>query len=124
MILTNFFSALRAGKELANAKTWKNAQLRVSLLVVIISTVLGVATLFGYKLELTIEEITQIAIAIGVVGGLLNGGTTVATTTKLGVPARPVSQSRDVGKLAPLDVAVPEPVPEPKPDIFHDRSIG
>lgn len=122
MILTNFFSALRAGKELANAKTWKNAQLRVSLLVVIISTVLGVATLFGYKLELTIEEITQIAIAIGVVGGLLNGGTTVATTTKLGVQDKSSNRPND-SENSDLDI-INAPKSEPKPDIFHDRSVG
>ena len=122
MILTNFFSALRAGKELANAKTWKNAQLRVSLLVVIISTVLGVATLFGYKLELTIEEITQIAIAIGVVGGLLNGGTTAATTTKLGVQDKSSNRPND-SENSDLDI-INAPKSEPKPDIFHDRSVG
>lgn len=120
MTFKELFSVFQAGKELTKATTWKKAQVRVSLLVSVISVGIWVASLFGYNLELTVEEITQIAIAIGVVGGLLNGGTTVATTTRLGVPARPISRPRDTGETT----AVVVPKPEPKPDLFHDRSIG
>lgn len=123
-IITNLFASFEAGKKLTNSRTWNNAQLRVSLLVTLISTGIWIASFFGYQLELTVEEITQIAIGIGIVGGLLNGGTTVATTTELGVPARPISQPRDIGATTPVVVPAPEPKPEPKPDLFHDRSLG
>lgn len=124
MNLTNLFTAFEAGKKLTNSKTWKNAQLRVSLLVALISTGIWVASFFGYKLELTVEEITQIAITIGIVGGLLNGGATVTTTTELGVQTKSSNRPRDTGATTTVVVPVPEPKPEPKPDLFHDRSLG
>lgn len=129
MIVSSFFAALRAGKELTNAKAWKNAQLRTSLLVTIISFALGAAALFGYRLELTPDEITSITIAIGVVGGLLNGATTVATTAKIGLPNKSDNQP-DIGSTTSSGTSVvgnkaDEPRAYPKPaDIFHDRSIG
>ena len=74
-------NAFRAGQKLANSTTWKNAQLRTSLLVVVISFVIGVAALLGYRVPLSAEEILAVATVIGVIGGMLNGDATVATTT-------------------------------------------
>jgi len=137
MIIGDLIGAFRAGKELRNAVTWKNAQLRVSLLVTILSAALGVAKLFGYDLNLSVEEITSIAVAVGVVGGLLNGGTTVATTTRIGLPSKSDGESGGrggdktvvepvAGKPRPPTFAPKiEPAPEPPPpDFFGNRSLG
>ena len=88
MIVTNFFEALQAGKELANAQTWKNAQLVTNKLTVVASTALGIAALFGYHIPLTGEQVVLLMSAIGVVVGMFNGTATVVSTTRVGLPAR------------------------------------
>lgn len=102
-------NAFRAGQKLANSTTWKNAQLRTSLLVVVISFVIGVAALFGYRVPLSAEEILAVATVIGVIGGMLNGGATVATTTSLGLPSKADHQSGagSIGESAPTTSAAP-----------------
>ena len=50
MTIKDLFRAFRAGQQLANSTTWKNTQLRTSLLVVVISTAIGAAALLGYNI--------------------------------------------------------------------------
>ncbi len=90
--MIDVLGVFRAGQKLSKSTTWKNAQLRVSLLVTIISSGIGAAAFFGYRVELTADEITSIAVTIGIIGGLLNGGTTVATTTSIGLPVKADNQ--------------------------------
>ena len=104
-MIKDLFQAFRAGNELFNSVTWKNAQLRTSLLVAIISAAIGLAAFLGYPINLSAEEITSIAVAVGVIGGLLNGGTTVATTTRIGLPSKP----NDPPRQTPVDGNMVQP---------------
>ena len=88
MIVTDFFQALQAGKELANAETWKNAQLVVSKLTVLASAGIGVAALLGHPLPISYEQSTALIAAVGVIVGLLNGTATVVSTTRIGLRPR------------------------------------
>lgn len=88
MFITDIFSAMRAGKELANAETWKKAQVRTSLLVALLSAGVGLAKAFGLDIPLTAEEINAIAVVVGLIGGLFMGVATVVSTTRVGLPAR------------------------------------
>jgi hypothetical protein len=88
MIVTDFFSALQAGKELANARTWKQAQVLTSKLTVFASAAIGIAAAFGYPLPLTPEQIGIVAGAVGVLVGLFNGTATVVSTSRIGLPPR------------------------------------
>lgn len=92
MLLTDFIAVLRTGKELANAETWKRAQVRGALLVALFSALAGIAKAFGYDLPFTPEEISSIAIAVGAIGGLLVGYGTVATTKRIGLQPKADSQ--------------------------------
>lgn len=117
-------NAFRAGQKLANSTTWKNAQLRTSLLVVVISFVIGVAALFGYRVPLSAEEILAVATVIGVIGGMLNGGATVATTTSLGLPPKANHQpgAGSVGESAPATAVAPTK-PE-QSDLFRSGPLA
>jgi hypothetical protein len=88
MIVTDIFSAMRAGKELANAETWKRAQVRTAAIVALLSAALGIAKAFGIEIPLTPEEINAIALVIGLVGGLFMGVATLVSTSRIGLPAR------------------------------------
>lgn len=88
MIVTNFFEAFQVGKELANAQTWKNAQLIVNKLAAFGYAVLGILRAFGYDIGLTDAQVFTLASAVGVLVSMFNGAATVVSTTRVGVPAR------------------------------------
>lgn len=85
MLIRNFLDAFSAGKELASAATWKNAQLLVAKLTLLISAGLAISSAFGYTLDLTSDEVVTIASAIGIVGGLFNVSATVVSTKRVGL---------------------------------------
>lgn len=86
MVVSDFFTALQAGKELANAETWKNAQLRASKLAMLFGALLPIAQAFGLLGGVTQSEMLTVASAIAIVGGLLNGAATVVSTKRIGLP--------------------------------------
>lgn len=91
--LTSLFSAFRAGQEVANPATWKNAQLITNRLGVLGVALLGIARTFGYDFGLTDEQVISAAgIVVGAVF-LFNDVSTVVSSSKvgvLGIPRAPV----------------------------------
>jgi hypothetical protein len=69
-----------AGESLADPATWKNRQQRVNALMMI---AMVAAPLFP-KFGLTTDDVLTIVTAVGIIGGLVNGYLTVATTDKIG----------------------------------------
>ena len=88
MIVSDFFQAMQAGKELANATTWKNAQLVTSKLTVLVGAGIGIAAFFGYTLPITYDQGVALVSAVGVLVGLFNGSATLVSTTRIGLPPR------------------------------------
>lgn len=88
MIVTDFFQAMQAGKELANATTWKNAQLVTSKLTVLVGAGIGIAAFFGYTLPITYEQGVTLVSAVGVLVGLFNGSATLVSTSRIGLSPR------------------------------------
>lgn len=88
MIVTDVLSALRAGKELANAKTWKNAQARTASLTAFLAAAVGIAASLGYPIPFSSEQITLVVAAIGVLYGLFMWVATLVSTTRIGLPPR------------------------------------
>ena len=142
MILNDFFSAFRAGKELANTVTWKQAQVLTNALVALLTAAVAIAASFGYRLALDDAGVQSIAAAVVALVGLFNGGVTVATTVRLGVQPK-AGDSRGGGndRMADrgaegrggMDPDVHRPLPpildphelkEVKPDLWHNRSLG
>lgn len=71
---------LLAGESLADPATWKNRQQRVNALM----TLAMVAAPLLPMLGMTADDVLTIVEAVGIVGGLINGYLTVATTDKIG----------------------------------------
>lgn len=94
-MLIDTFRALQAGKELANAKTWKQVQLWTANLTILLGAAVSIAGAMGYQIPLTGEQITTVVSAIAVVVGLFNSYTTVATTERIGM--QPAADSNDAG---------------------------
>ena len=74
------FVVLREGQSLTNAASWKNAQTLGNLLAALVA-ILGVC---GVRLGLSNDDVMLIA---GAIAALANAYVTVATSTKVGVPA-------------------------------------
>lgn len=126
MIVTNFFEALQAGKELANAATWKKAQLVTAKLTILGGLLLGMARLIGLDHGISDTDLASIIAAVGVVVGLFNGAATAVSSTRAGV-SKPPNRRTDRGGggppsgSAPVTASAPADVP---PDLFHARSLG
>ena len=72
--------ALLAGESLADPAVWKNRQQRVNALM----TIAAVASPLFPLLGLTTDDVLTMVTAVGIIGGLINGYLTVATTDKIG----------------------------------------
>lgn len=89
MIVTSFFQALQAGKELANAETWKNAQQLANSLTALLVALVAIAAVFGYQIPLSPEQIGSLANGFLVVLGLFNWLATAVSSKRVGIlPAR------------------------------------
>jgi hypothetical protein len=134
MLIKDFFDAFQAGKVLANAATWKNAQLLGSKLAIFLGALLPIANAFGYFPELTVQDTVTIAGAVVVVAGMFNGAATVVSTDKIGLRGLPVARpdsGRKTTVAEPVHTRSSEPVESPPvdprpvdPDLFHNRSLG
>ena len=88
-MLIDLFRALQAGKELANAATWKKSQLWTSNLTILLGCAVSIAAAAGHPLPLTGDQITTLVSGLAVLVGLFNSYVTVASTAKLGLPPGP-----------------------------------
>lgn len=84
MILVNLIKALQAGKELADPATWKNRQVTVNLLVILLSAVAGLARLLGW-VDISDAVLQEVAVIIATILGLVNVYLTLATSKKVGL---------------------------------------
>ena len=88
-MLVDLFRALQAGKELANAATWKKSQLWTANLTIVLGAAVSIAASLGYPIPLDGEQITTLVSAVAVLVGVFNSYVTVATTPRLGVSPGP-----------------------------------
>lgn len=85
MIVTNFWEAFQAGKEIANAKAWKDAQLITNKVAVIGTVLLGIARVLGYDFGFTDAQMLSVATVVGGLVGVFNGTATAVSSAKVGV---------------------------------------
>ncbi|MDI1362500.1 hypothetical protein [Methylotenera sp.] len=91
------FKALNQGESLFHVETWKNVQLVTNA----ITAILMVVVVFVPQLNLTPETIQDLASGIALIGGVINGYLTVATTKKIGLGNAPIEPT----ELHNLDTA-------------------
>lgn len=117
MIVTDFFQAMQAGKELANAETWKDAQQLANSLTALGVAAVGIATVAGVQIPLTPEQVAALVNGFLVVLGLFNWVATAVSSKRAGlVPARrdavpggTADGSGDTGAGRSQPVARPDP---------------
>ena len=85
MIVTNFFEALKPGKEIANATAWKEAQLLLNRWGGLVTFALALARMFGVDLHLTDDQLLGLLSGAAVIYCVFNGSATVVSTTKVGL---------------------------------------
>lgn len=84
-LVANIFNAFRAGAQVSNAATWKNAQLITNRLGMFGVALLGIARSFGYDFGLTDAQVISAAgLIVGAVF-LFNDISTVVSSAKIGV---------------------------------------
>lgn len=88
MLIRDFLAVFRLGNELANAETWKRRQNLVNALAGFIGASVAIAAAFGHQINLDQDGVNAIAGAVAALVGVFNIGTTVATTTRIGLPPR------------------------------------
>lgn len=121
MVVTDLFSAFRAGRELANTATWKKRQVLVNALVAVLTAAVALAAFLGHPVNLDSQDVQAIAAAIAALVGVFNGAATVATTTRIGLPSKADDQpdkktSGDAAGEASDDLLKPF-----DPDVFGTR---
>lgn len=84
-----FITAFKQGKELANAATWKNAQLATGALASLLGAAVVIAQ--GFGIDVHVSDAALQAAAAGVVAlyGLFNAVATAVSSAKVGLPAKP-----------------------------------
>ena len=91
MLLTQIWQAMKAGEELENSASWKNKQATSSSIVAVIGLGITVLGYTGHKIEASNEDLMAIAGGIAVILGLCNSVATIATSKKVGLPSRAIS---------------------------------
>jgi len=93
--LLAFFSVLKKGRQVANPAAWKAGQITGSVLAGLLGAVVALAKVYGYELPLNDEQLLAIGSAIvAIVGLFLSPAITVASTEKVGLPAKTESGSK------------------------------
>ncbi len=90
-LVTNIFTALRAGYALRDSEVWKNRQTGVNAIAAVLSAALAIAQGLGYGFPVTNEVLLAVAGGIWAIVGLFNSWATVATSGKVGLPSVPDS---------------------------------
>lgn len=120
MIVTDFFQALQAGKELRNAETWKDAQQLANSLTALGVAAVGIATVAGVQIPLTPEQITALVNGFLVALGMFNWVAAAVSSKRVGlVPARRDALpggTADRGGNGSAGRSQPAARPDPGPD--------
>jgi hypothetical protein len=85
-MIGNAITAMRKGTQLANVETWKNRTVAVNAVAALGGAILGIANALGYPIPLDAEQVDALAVVLVTVVGLFNGWSTLATSTKVGLP--------------------------------------
>lgn len=122
MIVTDFFQALRTGKELANAETWKDAQQFANTLTAFLVALVGIATAFGYPIPLTPEQIGSLANGFLVVLGLFNWVAAAVSSKRVGLLPAPRRAAGGAADGAG-DGSMERPAGAARDDSGHDADL-
>lgn len=85
-LVTNIFTALKAGYALRDSEVWKNRQAAVNAIAAVLSAAMAIAQGLGYGFAVSNETMLAVAGGIWAIVGVFNSWATVATSAKVGLP--------------------------------------
>lgn len=85
MLIGDCIDVFRKGKSVANPKLWKDIGATSSATAGLVVGVLGIASVLGYRIDLTNETIQALAYGIAGVLYLFNSGVHIVTSDKVGI---------------------------------------
>lgn len=88
MKISEMMEVFQAGKEVANAAAWKNGTIKANTIMVLLSGLVFVINMFDCSIcnmHLTPEQLVGLATGIMTVAGIFNTGSTMATSSKVGI---------------------------------------
>lgn len=88
--ITALWALFRQGQSVADPALWKTRQITATVLAGVLVALVNVAAAFGMEIPLDLD--TANAIAAGAIG-LFNVVYTTVTTEKIGLPAKPETDS-------------------------------
>ena len=93
MLLVDFLQAFKAGKELKDPATWKQAQRATNAIGSIIICGVAISKFCGYDIHISDAQAFAIAGGVATILGVFGDIMTVATTTKLSFTGKSDGQS-------------------------------
>jgi len=111
--LGKFYDIFTKGKQVADAVKTKNQQNFVNALGAVLTVGAGLWRAYGHNFPLTDADLLQLAGTAGVIFGLFNVGSTVASTDKIGLPPR----KQPDANVDPVSYTAVSAVPDPEPQI-------
>lgn len=92
MLIQDALNVFRKGQTLANPEGWKYLGATTSAVAGLVTSGLAVSAAFGYPIAVDDELVQALAGGIAAVLFIVNSGLHIATSDKVGLPAKPVDQ--------------------------------
>tara|TARA_R110000868_G_scaffold41060_1_gene140748 strand:+ start:279 stop:587 length:309 start_codon:yes stop_codon:yes gene_type:complete len=84
-LVSNIFTALKAGYALRDSEVWKNRQAAINAIAAVLSAAMAIAQGLGYGFAVSNETMLAVAGGIWAIVGVFNSWATVATSAKVGL---------------------------------------
>ena len=84
-LVSNIFTALKAGYALRDSEVWKNRQTAINAIAAVLSAAMAIAQGLGYGFAVSNETMLAVAGGIWAIVGVFNSWATVATSAKVGL---------------------------------------
>ena len=95
MLIKDIYDAFQIGKSLANSAAWKNRAVAGNALATLATLSMGIASVFGYQIDVDSDSVQAIAGGIASVIFLLNAGVHIITSDKIGLPSKPAPDTAE-----------------------------
>ncbi|MFZ6757968.1 hypothetical protein ACO0K9_12235 [Undibacterium sp. Ji50W] len=121
-----FYNVFRQGQAVADAVKLKNKQMLGNLIAVLLGSVFSIGKLYGYDFHISPDDLTHIGAVAAIGFGLFNSAATVASSDKIGLPAKPEQNSAsNTVSGTPVPILPEPPAPEPvQPDPHTAARVG
>ena len=107
--LKSYYRIFTIGQSVANPAAWKKGQITGQMVAVLLGAVVTLARAKGINISLSDADLVQLGSAFVIVGGLLSGGVTVASSPTIGLPSIAPGPSKPDVPSVPASVSAAMP---------------